>query len=191
MTRQEWEKRSGNLRGLMRQLRRRPLDSYRLVRYRFGAGYLASTGLWYIYNYGSQNIIATVRMIPNNETVIRYRANSVYRDVLSGIQIGERTYHLADDMRPERDRVRQWLHDRIRRNLEARVAVTTSTPVRVRSRFIDGSLIDGALLNPMFASGLWDYSIQQQQQAQRTTPRPVSRVIIRDARGRFVRRADG
>lgn len=147
MNKLEWRKRSSNLRRLIAELQpphaaTRSLQNRRYA-YNFSAVIHPETKLWYVYNCLSENIIATVRFVDGGENakvVIRYRPNSRYAGILSGIKWhndGTETLHAASHRLSRRSRwVREQLHARTRRHFDdvrVEIGVTQNIAARLAS----------------------------------------------------------
>lgn len=127
MKRVEWNRRSGALRKLMKELRTyRPNSTSRYLEYCFGAVWHGGAGLWHVYNLNTNNCIATVRFVnmlrggelqEDSRVIIRYRPNSWYRDILSGFNYDVRTLHAPSTNLSKRSRwVKEQLRDRVVQN---------------------------------------------------------------------------
>jgi hypothetical protein len=118
MTRNEWRKRSGALRHLLRSLAMS--SGRRELTYRFGAVRHHESGLWHIYNIGSRNCIATVRLLPQNgnvvKAVIRYRQSSRYALILQNFNYRDiETVHVPSLGLARR---REWVDAELRQRVE-------------------------------------------------------------------------
>lgn len=108
MTRINYERRSGALRKLLRQLKLQTRGT--IIEYCFGALYDTTTGLWHIYNFNTNNCIATVKFYKKTVT-IRYRRNSHYSHVLKSFEYPARTLHVESEHLSQKSR---WLRDMLR-----------------------------------------------------------------------------
>lgn len=133
MTRQNYKRRAGALRKLLKQLTPRPGNTgagntmVRVIEYNFGAVFDTRNDLWRVYNYNSNNCIATVKFSGTRTAmtaVIRYRQRSFYSGVLkvaslsfTGTVIAVPSTHLGDRGRWLREQIRGRVQREYRRSL--------------------------------------------------------------------------
>lgn len=128
MKRIERSKREGALRKLLRELTV-PKEGCRIwrVQHRFGAIFHRQSGLWHIFNSGSNNVIATVNLT-SVPPVILYRPASHYRHVLENFLYGDETIHAPSNNMGRRS---QWA----RENLQGRIQESLAREQQVHPRF--------------------------------------------------------
>lgn len=125
MTQKEWKKRNGALRKILRDLRPVPTRyTTRAANYNFGAVFNKGAKIWHVYNYRTNNCVATVKFLGVEEgtsytdksmAVIRYRPKSWYAGVLKEFHYPFNTIHAPSKDLSKRSK---WVRENVRPYIE-------------------------------------------------------------------------
>lgn len=185
---QEWEESRSALRKIVREIVEANSDTptNRLFAYKFAAS--RYRGMWYIWNAGADNIIATIKPT-DKRWIVRYRPTSVYRDTLEKLSEMERDNFPSFVTMPstnltiQRRRIRSNVGGAASNNMNSRRRERRQTrrqqePVRARVR-VAAPRLEWIAYDPSVVEAMQDYETYMRRMAMRR--RPV----------RMGRRADG